>query len=132
MSDLSDQNDQLDADQNNNDTQNQSQSIETPKDGIFHVENHNVKTKYLTSGSELAQIYPKLSNDTPLTATFYIPTDKLNGVKNGQQIDSASNSTKQGEAYKITAILKPTKAQYTKNRYGLTGNISGITGQKNG
>ncbi|KRN78113.1 HlyD family efflux transporter periplasmic adaptor subunit [Weissella minor] len=151
LSDLSDQNDQLDAEQNNNDTQNQSQSIEAPKDGILHVENNNVKTKYLTSGSELAQIYPKLSIDTPLSATFYIPTDKLNGIQNGQkirfranqqgpkpllltgkihQIDSAPTSTKQGDAYKVTANLKPTKKQYTKIRYGLTGNISVITGQK--
>ncbi|WP_419155115.1 HlyD family efflux transporter periplasmic adaptor subunit [Weissella minor] len=80
--------------------------MEAPKDGILHVENSNVKTKYLTSGSELAQIYPKLSNDTPLIATFYIQTDKLNGIKIGQKIRFRANQ--QGPN---TLLLKGTMQQ---------------------
>lgn len=151
ISNLQDTNLELNGQSKNIDTDLLNQELVAPNNGILHVPNNKIQTKYLQSGSKIAEIYPNLNFNTKLTATFYIPTDKMNSLKPGQsirfkanqngpkpllltgkikKIDSAESTTKEGSAYQITASLKPKKADYKQIHYGLTGNISIITGKK--
>ncbi|MBM7618149.1 multidrug efflux pump subunit AcrA (membrane-fusion protein) [Weissella uvarum] len=151
ISNLQDTNIELNGQSKNIDTDMLNQEILAPTNGVLHVPNNKTQTKYLQSGSEIAEIYPNLTANTKLTANFYVPTDKMNGIKTGQKIrfkanqdgpkplllkgqitkiDSAETTTKEGSAYQVTAMLNPKKTDYKQVHYGLSGNISVITGKK--
>ncbi|WP_395317631.1 HlyD family efflux transporter periplasmic adaptor subunit [Fructilactobacillus frigidiflavus] len=132
-------------------TENDKQIIKSPASGILHLKNSKYKMSYFPLGTDIAEIYPKLKNNTPLTVEFFIPTYSLNNIKVGQkmkfkgsqqgpkpifidgkikQIDSAATETKQGNFYKVIASINPNHKDYSNIRYGMTGNISVITGKK--
>ncbi|MBM7616933.1 multidrug efflux pump subunit AcrA (membrane-fusion protein) [Weissella uvarum] len=151
ISNLQDNKVELTGQSKNIDTDMLNQELLSPTTGTLHVPNNKTETKYLQSGSEIAEIYPNLNSHTKLTATFYIPTNKMNGIKTGQKIrfkanqdgpkpllitgkiikiDSAETNTKDGSAYQVTATLNPKKTDYKQIHYGLSGNLSVITGKK--
>ncbi|TYC49588.1 HlyD family efflux transporter periplasmic adaptor subunit [Weissella muntiaci] len=97
-------------------------------------------------------IYPSLEPKTPLTVTFYLPSNKLPGVKVGQKIryavnqdlpkpmvingeiikiDAVSTEMKTGNYFKIVASIPRQNKNTIKNiRYGSQGKVIVITGKK--
>lgn len=151
ISELQYSNIKMDGQIKNIDNEISSQDIVAPSDGLIHVKSNQINTKYLQRGSEIAQIYPKLTKDTRLVAIFYVSTNQVTGLRVNQpirfrnnqtsikpllikgkvmKIDSAATNTKKGNAYKITATLNPKIQDYEQLRYGLSGNVSIITGKK--
>lgn len=128
-----------------------NQRILAPNTGILHVPNDQIKSRYLQNGSKIAEIYPNLNSKTNLIVAFYIPTNKLNGLKKNQsirfktnqdgpkpilikgtvvKIDSAETQSKNGSVYKVIAQIFPTNKVKSNLHYGLNGNVSVITGKK--
>lgn len=133
------------------DEQRANQQVVAQNDGILHLMTKNVTPKYFQSGTEIAEIYPILDKTTKLNITFNIPTNQMNGIKTGQHIrfkanqdgpkpllltgkvtniDTAATTDKNSSTYQVTAHLNIKKQDYTQIKYGLTGNVSVITGKK--
>lgn len=132
-------------------SENNNQTVKSPITGVLHLKENISNKTYLPLGTEIADIYPKLTRNTPLIVNFYVPTSRLNNLKIGQkikfnasqqgpnplivkgkikQIDGAATETKNGNFYKVIANISPNPNDMHKIKYGLTGNVSIITGKK--
>lgn len=121
------------------------------KEGILHVFPDVLENKNIQLGAPIAQIYPPLTNKTPIHLITYIPSTQISGIKVGQktrftiqenlpktkiltgtiqQIDSAPTLLKNGNAYKVTALVTLSKKDLPYIRYGLEGKWVVVTGQK--
>lgn len=151
ISNLEDNDTELKGQATNIDEQRTNQQLESPNDGVLHLMTKNVTPKYFQSGTEIAEIYPKLDQSTKLNVIFNVPTNQMNGIKIEQKIrfkanqegpkplllagkitniDTAATEDKNRSAYQVTATLNTQKQDYKQLKYGLTGNVSVITGQK--
>ncbi len=151
MSALEDSDIELKGQATNIDEQRVNQQVQAPNDGILHLVTKNVTPKYFQAGTEIAEIYPDLTQATKLNVTFNIPTNQMNGIKKNQKIrfkanqdgpkpllltgtvtniDTAATTDKDSSIYQVTAKLKINKQDYKQINYGLTGNVSVITGEK--
>lgn len=123
-------------------------TLKAPITGTVHV-NEEVKNQLeVPKGTTLAEIYPK-SKDLQLTFTALIPTSESLRLKPGMgvhfkvdkkgvatktidgtltEISENSTTTEQGAFYTIKGTLKSPK-KFT-GRYGLTGELSLIVGEK--
>ncbi|AFS39483.1 bacteriocin secretion accessory protein [Leuconostoc gelidum] len=125
--------------------------IKAPDDGILHVENDKFKNKYVSKGTNLAVIYPKLTKQTYLEVTYYVPTEQSVGLKQGQMIKFTANqnvtkplalngrvtkistapvSNKDGSYYQCTAKVDIPERAQAHVKYGLNGRVAITKGQK--
>lgn len=119
-----------------------------PTDGIIHVNEEIRGQQEIPKGTLLAEIYPLSSNEN-LEFTALIPANEMTHVKTGmkvhfkldkkgvepvimsgklKEIAEKSTNTKQGGLFSVKGELFPTKK--IPNRYGLTGELSLIVGEK--
>lgn len=120
--------------------------------GIIHLVTDLPAQEKIPNGTTIGMIYPKLEPKTALTVTFYLPSNKLPGVKIGQnirysvnqdlpkpmvingkiiKIDTASTEMKTGNYFKIVASIPRQSKNSIKNiRYGSQGKVVVITGKK--
>ncbi|CAK1230072.1 HlyD family efflux transporter periplasmic adaptor subunit [Fructobacillus fructosus] len=125
--------------------------LKAPTDGVQHSKGATTNSQYLPSGTEIAEIYPVLNEQTKLEVSFVVPANQINSLKINQkirfhanqsgpkplllngtinQIDEAPTNTKQGNVYTIRARLMPTQSELEEIRYGVEGTVSIITGKK--
>ncbi|MEY8458945.1 bacteriocin secretion accessory protein [Lactococcus ileimucosae] len=130
---------------------NKYNEIFAEKEGVLHVLPNILENKTIPVGTPIAQIYPPLKNKTQVYLVSYIPSTQISGIKRGQkvrftiqqnlpkteiligtiyQIDSAPTPLKNGNAYKVSALVTLDKKELSYIRYGLEGKCVVITGQK--
>ncbi|MGM0111943.1 bacteriocin secretion accessory protein [Enterococcus sp. DIV0187] len=123
-------------------------NLVAPTDGIIHVNEEIRGQQEIPKGTLLAEIYPLSSNEN-LEFTALIPANEMTHVKTGmkvhfkldkkgvepvimsgklKEIAEKSTNTKQGGLFSVKGELFPTKK--IPNRYGLTGELSLIVGEK--
>ncbi|MDF8863337.1 hypothetical protein OU662_00125, partial [Escherichia coli] len=65
--------DELKAKQSSANEDYQDTVIKAPEDGILHLATDKTKIKYFPKGTTIAQIYPKLTQNTALNVEYYVP-----------------------------------------------------------
>lgn len=126
-------------------------TLHADQSGVLHILTDKVKPKYLSKGSEVAEIYPNLANKPALNIEFMVPADKISGIKEGQtirfrvansvskplilegkvhRVETTATNTKQGNYFKIIAHVALSNLEYTQIKYGSEGTVTIITGEK--
>lgn len=126
-------------------------TIKAPTTGVLHVDYSLEGKKYLPSGTDLAEVYPVLQHQKKVALTLTVLPNDIISVKKGQnvrlkiarhvpvplvlngnitQIDSGPTVTKDTNVFKVTAEVNVTPKQARTLRYGLSGEVSIITGKK--
>lgn len=129
----------------------QNTVIKSPENGILHLATDKTKIKYLPKGTNIAQIYPKLTQKTALNVAYYVPASNIIGLKKGQEIrflanqnvtkpltlkgkikaiSSAPITNKEGSFYKLVADINANKTEREQIKYGINGRITTIKGTK--
>lgn len=129
----------------------QNYTVRAKTTGILHVAQTTSGKNYLSPGTTLAEIYPLIDDKTKLTVIVPISPDEIVGLKKGQtlrfkisqkvprpmlingvieKIDVAPTVTERGNYFQVTAKINPTTAQRRNLRYGLSGSVSVVTGEK--
>lgn len=132
-------------------SENREYTVTAPKTGVLHIDNEYQGTKYVSSGTAIATIYPVLKKQKFLEIKSYISTTDISTIKIGQNIRfkisrnvpksivvngrinkiSVSPITiNHGSYYVITSRAKITNQQKDLLKYGMSGNLSVITGKK--
>ncbi|WP_220741344.1 bacteriocin secretion accessory protein [Leuconostoc miyukkimchii] len=125
-------------------------AIISPETGTVKLLVDKTKTHYMPQGTNIAQIYPNLTEKPKLKVTFYINTSEITNISEGQlvryilsqnnntkstltghisQIATHSVSTKQGNFYQVDATLHLKHNDYSTVHYGQEGTVSVITGK---
>lgn len=125
--------------------------IKSPDSGILHLLNEPSKNKYYAKGTTIAQIYPELTNQTDLEVVYYVSSNNIIGLHSGQNVRFTANQnvtkplvldgkvktisavpteSKEGSFYKCVASLKLTLQQRNNIKYGISGHVTIIKGQK--
>ncbi|MBM7545040.1 competence factor transport accessory protein ComB [Weissella beninensis] len=125
--------------------------IKSPEDGILHLATDKTKIKYVPKGTTIAQIYPKLTQQTALNVEYYVSAGNIIGLKQGQAIrfvanqnvtkplilngkiktiSSAPITSKEGSFYKLVADINATPTEREQIKYGINGRITTIKGTK--
>jgi len=125
-------------------------TIKSPKKGVVHVISQYKGAKYVSSGSDMAQIFPILSEQKNVKVRMYISTMDISSIKlkqairfkvtrnvprpiilNGQvaQIGVSPADMNNGSFYEVVANVPVDTAQRKLLRYGMNGNASIITGK---
>lgn len=126
-------------------------TITAPKTGVLHVNNDYQGIKYISSGTAIATIYPVLKKQKFLEIKAYVSTTDISAIRIGQNIRfkvsrnvpksivingkinkiSVSPITiNHGSYYVITSKAKATNQQKSLLKYGMSGEMSVITGKK--
>lgn len=124
--------------------------VRAPKSGILHIDDHYRGVKYTNIGTNMAQLYPVLTEQNKIKIEAYIPVDDISSVKQNQhlrlkitrnvpkpiiiegrikQISVSPTQTNQGSYYTVTAISSIPSATKKLIHYGMTGKVSVITGK---
>lgn len=127
-----------------------SYTIRAPKDGIVHVISQYKGSKYISSGSNIAQIFPVLKKQKRVRVKMYISTMDISSVKldqsirfkvtrnvpkpiilNGRvsKISISPTDTNNGSFYEVIADVPIAAEQRDLLRYGMNGTVSIITGK---
>jgi competence factor transport accessory protein ComB len=143
--------DKLNAQVKVNDSDVADNILQADQPGILHVLNGNTRPKFLSKGSEVAEIYPDLMVNPALGVEFMVPADKISGIKTGEairfkvsksiskpvilngkitNIDTTATVTKQGNFFKVTANVSLSSEEYKQIKYGSVGETTVITGKK--
>lgn len=122
--------------------------LKAPLSGTLHLNEETKEQKELAKGSVLAEIYP-LHDKSKMTFTAFLPANESTYVKEGMkvhfkldqkgvdpvtidgtldEISENSTVTENGVFYSVKGSLKT--IQSTPIRYGLTGELSLIVGEK--
>ena len=125
--------------------------IKSPENGILHLATDKTKTKYFPKGTTIAQIYPKLTQQTALNVEYYVPAINIIGLKNGLKIRFVANqnvtkpltlngkiktissvpiTSKEGSFYRLVADINANKTEREQIKYGINGRITTIKGTK--
>ncbi|MGT2800001.1 bacteriocin secretion accessory protein [Streptococcus marmotae] len=128
-----------------------SNTIKAPETGIIHFNSEFEGKNLIPNGSEIAQIYPNISETREVLISYYVPSEyvslleknqivRLNLEKIGNQaitiigniqsIDKTATKTEQGNLFKITALAKLPDKGSTLIQYGLQGRVTSVIDKK--
>ncbi len=129
----------------------QNTTITASANGILQV-NKNVEGQtLLAKGTEIAQIYPDITESQDVLITYYVGSDYISSLKKGQitrltlekignhsmtvigtinHIDASSTETDQGNLFKVTAKANVSKSDSRLLKYGLQGRVTSIIAKK--
>lgn len=131
--------------------QHQGQVIKAPASGVLHTDNNAVSKKLIGAGTELAEVLPQIQKVSTAKVTFLVGPSEVSAIKPGMKIrlkitrnvprpfvldgnvkklDVGPTVTKQGNAFQVNANVSFSPEQAKQLRYGITGNVSVITGKK--
>lgn len=129
---------------------NHNNAISSPETGTVKLLVDKTKMSYIPQGTNIAQIYPNLTEKPKLKITFYINTSEITNISKGQlvrymlsqnnntkstltgrisQIAANPMATKQGNFYQVDATLNLQHNDYADVHYGQQGTVSVITGK---
>lgn len=125
--------------------------ILAPETGIVHLNNEFEGKSLIPNGSDIAQIYPNITQTRKVLITYYVTSDYVSLLKKGQTvrlnlqkvgkqsitvvgnistIDKTATKTEQGNLFKVTALAKlPSKESYLI-QYGLQGRVTSVIAKK--
>lgn len=125
--------------------------IKAPESGTLHLTTDKTKVKYFPKGTTIAQIYPKMTQQTALNVAYYVPANNIIGLKPGQSIrfvanqnvtkpitlngaiktiSSAPITNTEGSFYEIVATIHANVSEREQIKYGLNGRITTTKGTK--
>lgn len=132
-------------------SENREYTVTAPKTGVLHIDNEYQGTKYVSSGTVIASVYPILRKQKFLEIRSYISTTDISAIKIGQnirfkisrnvpksivingrinKISVSPITVNHGSYYVITSRAKITNQKKNVLKYGMSGNLSVITGKK--
>lgn len=120
--------------------------IHAQEDGILHlIETEN---QYVAPGTVIAQLYPVITQAKKIKLVVYIPSKDVSHIKKGmnmrftaydsakdrlvldakvQRMDTSATRTKQGNFFKVEALVPVSTQQAKQLSYGLEGKVTLIT-----
>lgn len=125
--------------------------IIAPKTGILHVDQSLVGKKRVTGGTELAEIMPRISTQNTAKISFFVSATAITSIHSGQMVRfklardipipivmnakiisvaAGPTASKAGNVFEATALVKLSARDVTKLHYGMSGQVSVITGKK--
>ena len=140
--------DELKAKQSSVNEDFQDTVIKSPEDGILHLATNETKIKYLPKGTTIAQIYPRLNQQTALNVEYYVSASNIIGLKRGQTVRFVANQnttkpltlirtissapviSKEGSFYKLVANIQASATEREQIKYGINGRITTVKGSK--
>lgn len=126
-------------------------TIKSPETGIIHLNSEFEGKNLIPSGSEIAQIYPNITETREVLITYYVTSEYVSLLKeeqiarlilekignqsitvvgNIQSIDKAATKTEQGNLFKITALAQLPENDSYIVQYGLQGRVTTIIDKK--
>ncbi len=126
-------------------------TITTPETGIIHLNSEFEGKNLIPSGSEIAQIYPNITESKEVLITYYVTSkyvsllkekqpvrlslekvgnQTLTVVGNIQSIDKTATKTEQGNLFKISAFAHLPEKDSNIVQYGLQGRVASIIANK--
>ncbi|WP_159584352.1 bacteriocin secretion accessory protein [Streptococcus halichoeri] len=133
------------------DVQLKNNTITAPETGIVHLNNEFEGKNLIPSGSEIAQIYPNLANIKEVLITYYVTSEYVPLLQEGQivrlslekvgkqavtvvgkiqSIAQTATKTEQGNLFKITALAQLPEKERNHVQYGLEGCVTSIIAKK--
>lgn len=125
--------------------------IKASVEGIVHVNPEVIDSTIIPKGTVIAQIFPKLENGKTIKIETYISSRDITSLKIGDMvkfqtqdssnkdvtiqskitnIDSIATKTKEGSYFKVVAEAKLTDENLRDLKYGSSGYLVVITGEK--
>lgn len=126
-------------------------TIAAPKEGIIHLNQEFEGKNLIPNGSEIAQIFPNISETKEVFITYYVTSEYVSLLKekqvvrlslekignqaitiigNIQSIDKTATKTEQGNLFKIIALAKLPDKDSTIIHYGLQGRVTSVIAKK--
>lgn len=143
--------DKLDAQLKSLNSEISETTVSANTSGIMHVLTDKTNPKYLAKGTNIAEIYPDMSQNPAINVEFAVPADEVVGVKKRQKIrfrvneriskpilingvisnvDTSATNTKNGNVFKVVAQVRASSLEYAQLKYGTVGQVTVITGEK--
>ncbi|MEW4353538.1 bacteriocin secretion accessory protein [Streptococcus pneumoniae] len=126
-------------------------TITAPEEGIIHLNQEFEGKNLIPNGSEIAQIFPNISETKEVFITYYVTSEYVSLLKekqvvrlslekignqaitiigNIQSIDKTATKTEQGNLFKITALAQLPDKDSTLIHYGLQGRVTSVIDKK--
>ncbi|HEK9682612.1 TPA: HlyD family efflux transporter periplasmic adaptor subunit, partial [Streptococcus equi subsp. equi] len=122
-----------------------------PETRIIHLNNEYEGKSLIPNGSDIAKIYPNITQTRKALITYFVTSDYVSLLKKGQTvrlnlqkvrkqsitvngkistIDKTATKTEQGNLFKITTLAKlPSKDSYLI-KYGAQGRVTSVIAKK--
>ena len=125
--------------------------ITAPETGIIHLNPEFEGKNLVPAGSDIAQIYPQISQTKEVLITYYVTSDYTSLLQKGQEvrlslekigkkavtitghiqsIDQTATKTEQGNLFKVTALAQVSDHIAPHIQYGLEGRVTSIIAKK--
>lgn len=125
--------------------------IQSPEDGILHLSQADKKATMAATGTELAQLYPDMTQTQEVAITYYVNSDYVPKLQKGQSvrltldkvgnhgttiigklesIDNSATETERGNVFRVTARASISEKEAQNLRYGLESRVTSVIDQK--
>lgn len=122
-------------------------SIRSPTTGIIHLNEEFEGKSLIPTGSEIAQIYPNITETKEVLIAYYVTSDYISSLKkhqkvrfslekignhnitltgNIQSIDKTATRTKEGNFFKVIALAKISEKYIDAIQYGMQGRVTSV------
>lgn len=126
-------------------------SIRSPTTGIIHLNEEFEGKSLIPTGSEIAQIYPNITDTKEVLIAYYVTSDYISSLKkhqkvrfslekignhnitltgNIQSIDKTATRTKEGNFFKVIALAKISEKYIDAIQYGMQGRVTSVIEKK--
>lgn len=126
-------------------------TLTAPSKGIVHLNSEFEGKNRIPTGTEIAQIFPVITDTREVLITYYVSSDYLPLLDKGQtvrlklekignhgttiigqlqSIDQTPTRTEQGNLFKLTALAKLSNEDSKLIQYGLQGRVTSVTAKK--
>ena len=129
----------------------ENNTLTAPSKGIIHLNSEFEGKNRIPTGTEIAQIFPVITDTREVLITYYVSSDYLPLLDKGQtvrlklekignhgitiigqlqSIDQTPTRTEQGNLFKLTALAKLSNEDSKLIQYGLQGRVTSVTAKK--
>ncbi|HEU6848981.1 TPA: bacteriocin secretion accessory protein [Streptococcus pneumoniae] len=129
----------------------ENNTLTAPSKGIVHLNSEFEGKNRIPTGTEIAQIFPVITDTREVLITYYVSSDYLPLLDKGQtvrlklekignhgttiigqlqSIDQTPTRTEQGNLFKLTALAKLSNEDSKLIQYGLQGRVTSVTTKK--
>lgn len=129
----------------------ENNTLTAPSKGIVHLNSEFEGKNRIPTGTEIAQIFPIITDTREVLITYYVSSDYLPLLDKGQTvrlklekignhgttiigqlqtIDQTPTRTEQGNLFKLTALAKLSNEDSKLIQYGLQGRVTSVTAKK--
>ena len=129
----------------------ENNTLTAPSKGIVHLNSEFEGKNRIPTGTEIAQIFPIITDTREVLITYYVSSDYLPLLDKGQtvrlklekignhgitiigqlqSIDQTPTRTEQGNLFKLTALAKLSNEDSKLIQYGLQGRVTSVTAKK--